>query len=149
MLRVLLDSNAVDPIALDEARYSCIALAIADQWLELIVTHVQTDELAATPDREKRTALLQLASVANTDTAGFVVGSSRLGKAALTSDEEATIYDQVAGRKRKHANDAMLLLTARRENVPLVTNETRLPKFCRQYGVACWSSAELMTHLDC
>lgn len=58
MLKALLDANAVDDLADPPERYDAIRRAVTDGSLDLLWTHVTTDELAATPDLQRRRGLL-------------------------------------------------------------------------------------------
>jgi hypothetical protein len=58
-LRVMLDSNAFDALALDDHVRAVVDSAVEAGTLDLVVTHVQMDELDATPD-PKRAALRRL-----------------------------------------------------------------------------------------
>jgi predicted nucleic acid-binding protein len=145
MLSVVLDTNSFDAIALHDDRLRCVQRAVTEGRIHLIVTHIQIDEVRATPDDAKRKQLLVLASESNTPTSVFIVGVSKLGFAAVSSDEDAAIYDEVAGPRRKHVNDAILLTTALRRGATLVTDERRrLPNRCRKHGVPVLSTAELI-----
>lgn len=148
MVRVLLDSNAFDAIALDDATLALVEKAIQAGQLELVVTHIQIDEVSATPDEARRSRLLRLSSTANTVTAGFVFDVSRLDYAALMSEDEVAIYDRVTAGNVRHAEDALLLLTAKREGIAIVTDERRLPNQCRAEGVTAWTPSELLAMLD-
>lgn len=77
MLRVLLDSNAFDAIALDEEHLLAVENASSERRLEFLVTHVQIDEVSRTPDDQKRRRLLRIAHEANAPTAGAVWGLSK------------------------------------------------------------------------
>lgn len=144
-LRVMLDSNAFDALALDDQMRSDVGAAVATGALDLVVTHVQMDELDATSD--PRRAALRRLTVSATYTSGFVPGVSRLGMAALSTDAEAAIFHAVTGGNPRHNEDALILLTARRERIPVVTIDERLLKHCATQGVETMSPADLLLRL--
>lgn len=145
--RVMLDSNAFDVLALDDVVRANIERHVSDGIVELVITHIQADELNKTPDDDLRRRLLRLTVVA-TYTAGFVIGLSRLDMAALMTEEEVGIYNAVvAGNPTKNAEDAVILLTARHDGLPVVTNERRLPNQCRLHGVRAWNTDEFLAQL--
>lgn len=141
----MLDSNAFDALALDDQVRSVVSSAVERGTLDLVVTHVQMDELDATPD-PKRAALRRL-TVSATYTSGFVFDVSRMDMAALSTDEEAAIFDAVTGGNRRHGKDALILLTARREGIAVVTNDERLLKHCATQAVETMTPAELLARL--
>ena len=144
----MLDSNAFDGLALDDVVRANIESLITVGVVELVITHVQADELNKTPDDDLRRRLLRL-TVTATYTAGFVIGLSRVDMAAIGRDVENAIFEAVvAGNPAKHAEDALILLTARREGIPVVTNEKRLPKQCRLHGVSAWTTTEFLSRLS-
>src|SRR5687768_17482011 len=112
-LTVMLDSNAIDALALDDHVLARVERAVLDGTLVLVVTHLQYDELNRTPDDDRRRRLLRL-TLRGTHTAGFVLDVSRLDMAALASEAEHAIYEDVTKGNVKHAEDALILLTARR-----------------------------------
>jgi predicted nucleic acid-binding protein len=146
MLRVMLDSNAFNALALDDRVRAMVERAVDGGLLELVVTHVQADELSRTPDADLRRRLLRLTVVA-TMTAAFVIGVSRVGMAAIGTDEENAIYEAVTNGNVRHAEDALILITARREGIPVVTDEKRLPKQCRQHNVQTMTTHELLLRI--
>lgn len=100
MLRVLVDSNAFNSIALDAGNLRRMANAISAGRLQLVVTHVQVDEVKATPDEPKRKRLLRLSSSPDTATAGLVldVSASTLQRTRLTRTLQPTSASRAATR---------------------------------------------------
>ena len=145
-LRVMLDSNGFDALALDDHVRAVVESAVEAGALDLVVTHVQMDEVGNTPD-PKRAALLRL-TVSATYTSGIVLGLSRLGMAAFSTPEEDVIFDAVIGGNPRHNEDALILLTARRERIPIVTNDELLTKRCATHGVEVMKPADLMALLS-
>ncbi|MEV7192698.1 hypothetical protein AB0N81_12995 [Streptomyces sp. NPDC093510] len=58
MRHFVLDSNAVDPIALHSGAYEAVRAAVDSGNVEILFPHVTVDELAETGDLEKRRLLL-------------------------------------------------------------------------------------------
>jgi predicted nucleic acid-binding protein len=106
---------------------------------------LQMDEVGKTPD-PKRLALLRL-TVSATYTSGIVLDVSRLGMAAFSTPDEVEIFDAVAVGNPRHKRDALILLTARREGIPVVTNDGRLRNRCTAHGVEAMSPADLLSRL--
>ena len=141
----MLDSNAFDALALDDGVRCAIESVVHARTLDLVITHVQMDELDATPD--PRRAALRRLTVSATHTSGFVLDVSRLDMAALSTTEEAAIFDAVTGGNPRHHQDALIVLTARRERIPVVTNDKRLTKQCDAHGVETMTVAGLLVRV--
>lgn len=146
-LRALLDSNAFDSIALDPVRLRSVTDAVGQGRLVLLVTHVQVDEVDAIPDDAKRRSLAALALAPNTTTAGFVVGVSRVGLAAVGTAEENALSGEVTTGDGRHARDALLVSTALSQRALLVTNDRRLTNQCLRRGVPVCDPDELLGRL--
>lgn len=132
MLRVMLDTNIFDRIVETPGLAADLQSLTASGHLEVLVTHVQEDELAVIPDGDKRQAVQQVPrrSVA---TPVFIIGLSRLGEAALGGGHEGGVsLDRLA--KLHRTRDAVIALTAaaREEQVEaFVTEDRRLARDVR------------------
>jgi hypothetical protein len=60
MRRVLLDSNALDPLTVHVGAFEVLDEAVSAAKLEILYTHVTVDEIAAVPDLERRQWLLNM-----------------------------------------------------------------------------------------
>lgn len=146
LLRAMLDNNAFDELSLPDAARDLVEAAVDAGRLELVVTHVVIEEVNAHPDPDKR-RLLQRVTVVATHTAGWILGTSVLDAAALPTDEEVSILNDVILGNPKHVNDALILTTARREQIPVVTSDKRLRGQCAKHGVATMYAADLLASL--
>jgi hypothetical protein len=86
-------------------------------------------------------------------TTGFVFGVSPFGEAKLFSDEgarrfndEFTTEDPTTGGRR-HAEDALLALTAEDEAAVLVTRDVGLTRKARKQGIDVTTPADLAARL--
>ena len=146
LLRVLLDTNAFDELARDDETVRRAETAVQNGELQLVVTHVQIDEVNKVPDAGKRQELQRL-TVVGTCTAGAIYDVSKFDEATYASVEDATILDDVMLGNPNHAEDALILLTARRESTPLVTRDKRLTKYCHKYGIEVITPEELLARI--
>jgi hypothetical protein len=64
-------------------------------------------------------------------TAGAVLGVSRLGMSSFFSDEAARRHQAFVGSDHRRAKDALILATAEREGIPVVTMESKRRKLSR------------------
>lgn len=111
------------------------------------MTHVQADELAAIPDTDAayRTCLIDHLEhlAAPIVTTGVALDVSRFDQSALFSAEEAERHRLFVGDDHRRAKDALILATAERERIPLVTMESKPRKLrrARRYfpAVELWS----------
>jgi rRNA-processing protein FCF1 len=147
MRRVLVDSNALDPLLEFPGAYEALRAGIDDGKLEMLITHVTIDELAAIGDLERRRWLLVLhfdlcRLVA---TWGACVDYSRLDFCRLADDGDGDIFEALRSEKVAHSPDALIASTARGEGCALVTNEKRrLPNRSRDQGIEVLSTRELL-----
>jgi hypothetical protein len=126
----LFDGHVLDWLLDQPADLATILRALGDGRLRLIHTHLLRDEPDATPDLEKRA---RLAAVRDqlvgeyVPTAGFVFDVGRFDEAGFFSDEGARRYTEELTTEdletggRRHAEDALLALTAESEDAVLVT----------------------------
>lgn len=134
-LRVMLDSNAFDALALDDHVRVLVGSAVEAGALDLVVTHVQMDEVGKTPD-PKRTALLRL-TVSMTYTSGIVLDVSRLDMAVFSTPEEDVIFDAVTVGNPRHNEDA--LITKRRAR-PVGRRHRGLRRCVGECELSDWSN---------
>jgi hypothetical protein len=149
-MRVVLDSNAVDPLIDLPGAAEVVREAIERGELEVLYTHVNVDEVAKTGDLDRRQRpLLTLAEFGKlVPTGGFVLGVSRLDHGRLMDEADVPAFTALtSGNAEKHSRDALIASTARLEGCVLVTNETRLTARARDGGIEVLSSAELLARL--
>jgi hypothetical protein len=145
MRRVVLDSNAVDPLIDLPGAYEAVQAAVDGGRLDVLYTHVTVDELAATRDPDRRSRLLSTVRTLGrlVPTGAFALDVSRLGLARLSDDVEAV--ETLRSNNVAHTRDALIAVTAASENCALVTNEVRrLPARAREQGIEVITSAELL-----
>lgn len=141
----MLDSNVVDELLADAELLSVVLAAVEEGRVELVVTHVQIDELRAVPGDARRYQLLEILSVAASteiSTAGFVLDLSRLGHGRPFSEPDAERHRAFVGLSGRRAKDALILATADAEGLPLVTME-RKSRNLRRFRAA-FPSVELL-----
>jgi rRNA-processing protein FCF1 len=148
MRRVLLDSNALDPVLNAFGAYEALEDAVNSEQLEVFYTHATIDEIAATPDLERRQWLLNLLVFLGRPiyTSGAVVDVSRLNFCRVMADNDET-FEPLRSGSIKHSRDALIAHTALNESCALVTNEKRLAARARDQGVEVLTTAELLAEL--
>jgi len=160
MRSAVLDSGAYDTLIDVEGAYNAARAAIVDGELELIYTHVNVDELAATGDLDRRRHLLfAMVSLGRWEPTGTLmlgpyerkpgdVRGSRLDAGRLGADEDAGIFKALtAGGNLKHSGDALLAVTAAVEDCVLVIRERgdeKLAKRAREQGLEALTVLELL-----
>ena len=139
-MTLLLDSNVYDAIYDADAVALVAALCVAGK-IELLMTHVQHEELLGIPDAEKRVAIATIPFVI-APTYGFIFGVSKMGLARF--GEPAKI-DAIEKRvRRRHTNDALIAVTAEYESATLVTDDARLSNFAARAGIVVWASERFL-----
>lgn len=150
-VRALLDGHVLDLLADDAGALRVVTRALEEGHLELVQTYLLTDELDAMPDRAKWARLRELRARLRGDdvaTAGFVLGVSRLDAAQLMGGDDVKQYDRLTGGNVKHAEDALLALTARDKHAVLVTCDKRLTNRARGLGVNVCNPADFVQQLQ-
>jgi predicted RNA-binding Zn-ribbon protein involved in translation (DUF1610 family) len=142
--RFILDSNVYDKLVATPERQHLFIAGCESGRIELLLTHIQHDELMAIPDEAKRAAVLSIPFVV-TMTYGAVFGTSKWGLARFGETEK---IDAIRSPSGKHANDALIAQTAQAEGAVLVTEEHRLRNRARSEGVEVWSAAELIEYVE-
>jgi predicted nucleic acid-binding protein len=137
MKRLLLDSMIHDFLVEAPQRMSALTKLVERGDVELVSTHIQADEIARTPDAEKRERL-QRVPTRPTPTAGIVLDVSRLDMSAFA---DAGPIEAVRRGNPKHTEDALIAATALREDLVLVTNDHVLSRRATDLGVEVWNSA--------
>lgn len=148
MRRVLLDSNALDPVLDVPGAYEALEEAVSSARLEAFYTHVTVDEIAATPDLEKRQWLLNLLVFLGRPvcTSVTVCDVSRFNFCRLSDDDD--IFEPLRSRSHKHSRDAVIAHTALTERCALITNEKRLAARARDQGVEVLTTVELLAEFE-
>jgi len=146
MRRVLLDSNALDPLLTQFGAFEALDQAVSSAKLEILFTHITIDEIAAIPELEKRRWLLNLLVFLGRPilTSGAVVDFSRLNFCRVMADEDDT-FEPLRSGNIKHSRDALIAHTALNEGCALITNEKRLASRAREQGVEVLTTAELLS----
>ena len=145
-MRLLLDTNIVNRMA-DDAEEVSLALRVAQDAgrCQVLITHVQTDEISETKDEQRRALLVAVLAFVNArlePTAGFVLDVSRLGMARLDFAEP---IETVRGVNFKHSRDALLASTAVEEGAVLVTADVPLGRqLVKRLGGRWWDYPELV-----
>lgn len=147
MRRVVVDSNAIDPLVDRPGAYEVMRSSVDRGQLEVLFTHITIEELAATPDEERRSRLLlQLVGLGHLiPTGAFVLGFSRLGFARFGSDDEA--FEAFRSGNVGHTRDALIAATAQYEQCALLTGEKRLTNRARERGVEVITPDDLLAEL--
>jgi hypothetical protein len=126
--------------------------ASASKKIVVLETHVQDDQLAATPKEPRRNQLKE--ALAATDgtrqpTAGIVWGVSRWDEAEWSDGHTAKFFDLVLGDTQRghkgHAADALLATTALRKADLFVTTDGPLARRAVKAVAQMNSSLEVLT----
>jgi predicted nucleic acid-binding protein len=143
--RFALDTNVFDRIVEADESLERVQRLVAAGLIEIVVTHVQDDELAEIPDEGKRERIARVPRVQE-PTSEFIVGYSRIGMARIGTG--ASLEPLRAGNWNKYTKDALIAATAAWDGVTLVSEERRLRNRVREeLGLDPWDWARLDTRL--
>ena len=138
--RFLLDSNVYDQLVASPERQIEVIGSCQSGEIELLMTHVQLDELTAMADDAKRRRTLAI-PFTPVPTYGMVLGTSRVGLARFGESE---LIDSVRSEEGNHTNDALLAATAKYEQAILVTNDIRLSRRAIEIEVKVWEPTKFL-----
>lgn len=139
----LLDSNVYDVLVDTPELYGLVIEACENGRIELLMTHIQLNELTNHPDDAVRAAIFAIPLIV-TPTYGVVMGVSKLGLARLGEPEPIEAIRSSSGN---HTNDALIATIAQFEGAVLVTEDNRLTKRARAEGIEVWTAEELHVFL--
>jgi predicted nucleic acid-binding protein len=152
-LRLMLDTHLLDELLDDPDLAQLLIRRVGDGAVELLVTHLQLDEVAAIPDSksQRRLALDQLLATlpaTRIPTYGFVVGRSRLNEARITDDVGAALIERLRVEHAGNTADAVIAATAWREGATLVTNDRRALRRASREGIDAVTPGQLLVRLS-
>jgi predicted nucleic acid-binding protein len=144
----VIDSPIFDEIAADSNAAALIQRAVHGGDLEILVTHVQEDEIAATPNIARRKLLQNAVPWRKVVLSpGAIYDVSKYGQA--TWPDKAVDADlRALASRRRHAEDALIGVTAKREGATLVTEDKRFSKRAARQGVAVMDWAQFSAYLQ-
>jgi hypothetical protein len=157
-LRVELDSNAFDEFLLDDRREDDVLIARVNSYvraakLVLLTTHVQEDELAATPNAVRRETLLRVFRKLDQQriaTSAMSWDHSKWGEAKWGSGGGQIRVEHIQKGHPRQSKDALIGTSASADADVLVTNEKRtLPNRIAARGtmLKVWTFEKFVTEV--
>lgn len=153
-MKFLLDNHVYDVLVETPERAHLVAALHGTHEIELLMTHIQVEEISANPrtlvdaigQLELRVADVVLGLPYTVcETYGMVLDVSQVGLARFG---EPDLLDAVDSERGNHTHDALLASTARYENAVLVTNDRRLTNRAPSIGVKVWSVERFVAYVD-
>ena len=147
MHRYVFDSNAVDPIADLPGAYEVVRAAVDEERIEILFPHITLDELAQTPELERRQLLLvALVSLGRlVFSGGFVFNQSRFDQARLSGG--TVTFETLKSGKDKNTRDALIGVTAEFERCTLVTRDDALARNAQERGIDVVAPLDFLAQL--
>jgi hypothetical protein len=136
----------------EDAMLSVLRDAVARGDVELLVTHLQVDEIIDTigkdPERLKQLFhTLMQSGAREVNTYGFWLDRSRLGLADFADDETSARIAAFQGGNRRHLEDALIAATAERLGAILVTGEKTRQRYATHFpSLVVWTIDDLRSH---
>lgn len=146
MKRLVLDSNATDPLIDLPGALQYLQRAAAAAGIEILYTHVTVDENGDTPDPVRRARLLAaLAGVGRkVPTGGAVFDSSKWDEARWF---DGTTVENIHQGSPDDINDALIATTAVVEDAVLVTRDVKLTGRAERQGIRVITMPALLAEL--
>ena len=145
----MLDTNVIDALMADLDLVSLLRDAVAEGKVELLITHVQIDEVLnmGPSKRAKREALIQMLAALpakRVPTYGFVLDLSRWDSAMFASEAHAATLLDLTGGNTRHNEDALIVLTAAWFYADVVSENVKdVPKMAARVGLTSYRTANL------
>jgi hypothetical protein len=133
-MRVLLDSNAVDPIVELPGALDFVANEVTAGRVELLMTPTGRREIGRTPDEAVRARLESVLGY----TAGVLDGAFVFDRTGFNEGvfvEDTSDFEAVRAGNVKNINDAVIALSAKMEAAALVTNDKQLRSNAPKIGL--------------
>jgi rRNA-processing protein FCF1 len=127
----LIDSHIHDRIIDVPSALDLVTKLVRNGTIRLLTTHVQADELARTPDEQRRAALMAVPAE-RVLAYGFVLDTSRLDEARLG---ESGPIESLRRGNPVHTEDALIGASAQYENATLVTEDRTLRFRAGEQGI--------------
>jgi predicted nucleic acid-binding protein len=140
MRKIMFDTNEFDKLLECPGSYDDLLRLLAEGKIELLSTHIQRDEILATPDTVKKARLEELLTHARMiETRGIVLDISRCDQARYGSDEDHRLIEHIRGTNwERDSKDALIAATAARDADVFVTEDKRLMQRLSSYpGIQC------------
>ena len=135
MQTMMFDTNEFDRLVDASDAYERLMALLLEREIELLVTHVQRDEIVVIQDTTKKSRLLALLGLARMiPTRGIVLGVSRIDQSRFGSDEDHKLIEHIRGdRWDRDTNDALIAATAARDADVFVTDDETLMRRLNSY----------------
>lgn len=141
-----IDSNIFDEIADEPGAFALVKRLVRHGVIELLVTHVQMDQIEDTPDEGKRKRLLRLVPwVRVVPTHGALYDVSKYDIARYTDPAVERDIDEI--QRANKAKDALIGVTAKWDGATLVTEDRRLRRDASALGIAVLTLPEFIARL--
>lgn len=150
MMRIMLDTMIYDKIIETPGMTEQLNQLSMEGKIEILSTHIQEDELAAIPDKQKRTAV-QAIRRREVPTSGAIWNVSKWGKATWGDGSSGGIaIADIRSPCKGHSHDALIGTTAARDVDVLVTDDGRLANRMRASKSPCqvWGFARFKAFLS-
>lgn len=148
----LLDTNVIDEILKNWNLGELMVQASNELGVNFYVTHLAIDEVEKiSPDRdEHRIALLQILAQLPADriaTSVAVLDVSRFDEARFGDEDDSADFERLIGGNPRHAEDAIVALTARSIVATIVSFDRDLRRMARQIEIKCVTPDRLLETL--
>jgi hypothetical protein len=142
-----IDSNIFNKIVFEPGAFALVERLIRHGAIELLVTHVQIDQVADTPGEGKRKRLQRLVPwVRVVPTHGALYDVSKYDMARYTDAAVERDIDEV--QRVNRARDALIGVTAKWDGVTLVTEDRKLRRDASALGVAVLKWPQFIARLS-
>jgi len=145
----MLDTQIYDRIITEPGLTERLKLLSKSGKLEILMTHIQQDEIAAITDKPKRTAAQQIMTRC-IPTSGAIWGVSKWDMCTWGDGSAGGFgIDEVRSPSKGHTADALIATTAAKDADVLVTEDSRLTERLKALNSQCevWAYSRFRTYV--
>jgi hypothetical protein len=154
-LRAMIDTNIVHALSADPDTVAMVTKLLANGMLQLLITHLQGDQLSKAPPQIRKTARTLDLTMINTD--GIVWDVSKWDRSDWADEETKKRLSRVQGMKKRSAKqwaDTLISVTAAGGADVYVTNDKQARNAAKRIVVEdglnlrVWNYAEFVGHIE-
>jgi hypothetical protein len=154
-LRAMIDTNIVHALSADPDTLAMVTALVAKGALELLVTHLQADQLSKAPSHIRKTARILDLTMINTD--GVVWDVSKWDRSDWADETTKKRLSRVQGMKKRSSRqwaDTLISVTAAGDADVYVTNDKQARNAAKRIvmeeglDLRVWNYAEFVGHVE-
>jgi hypothetical protein len=155
LLRAMIDTNIVHALSVDPDTLAMLTKLLASGTVQLLITHLQGDQLSKAPPHIRKTARSLDLTIINTD--GVVWNVSKWDRSDWTDETTRNRMSRIHGMKKRSSKqwaDTLISVTAADRADVYVTNDKQARNAAKRIVVEdglnlrVWNYAEFVDYIE-